>query len=163
VDEDVTYECMKAAYEAGVNFFDCAEVYADGKSEEEMGKVIKRCGWKRSDLVISTKIFWGGKGPNDRGLSRKHIVEGLDAALKRLGTAYVDLIYAHRPDVDTPMEETVRAFNHVIDQGKAFYWGTSEWSAVQIMEAHMVAERLGLIGPLVRIRMRVCRMGMEGD
>ena len=114
-----------------------------------MGVAIRKFGWKRSDLVISTKIFWGGKGPNDRGLSRKHIIEGTDASLKRLQLDYVDLLYAHRPDPDTPMEEIVRAFNHVINQGKAFYWGTSEWSAQQITEAHAVSSRLNLIGPLV--------------
>lgn len=114
-----------------------------------MGKAIQKYGWKRSDLVISTKLFWAGRGPNDCGLSRKHIIEGTDASLARLNLKYVDLLYAHRPDSDTPMEETVRAFNHVIDQGKAFYWGTSEWSAAQIMEAHAVASRLGLMGPVM--------------
>jgi len=148
VGEDATYECMRAAFENGVNYFDTAEVYADGRSEIEMGQVIKRCGWKRSDLVISTKIFWGGKGPNAVGLSRKHIIEGLTASLKRLQLDYVDLVFAHRPDPDTPMEETVRAFNHVIEKGWAFYWGTSEWSAREITEAHAVAEKLNLIGPL---------------
>ncbi|KAI8055644.1 voltage-dependent potassium channel, beta subunit [Syncephalis plumigaleata] len=148
-DEDGTYECMKRAYELGVNFFDTAEVYADGQSEIVMGNVIKRCGWKRSDIVISTKLFWGGKGPNDRGLSRKHIIEGLDASLKRLQLDYVDIVFAHRPDPETPMEEVVRAFNHVINQGKAFYWGTSEWSAEELSEAYGIADRLNLIGPTV--------------
>ncbi|KAF9182007.1 hypothetical protein BGZ51_005011 [Haplosporangium sp. Z 767] len=114
-----------------------------------MGLAIQKYGWKRSDLVISTKLFWGGKGPNDRGLSRKHIIEGIDASLKRLQLDYVDLLFAHRPDPDTPMEEIVRAFNLVIEKEKAFYWGTSEWSAQQIQEAHAVAERLGLIAPLM--------------
>ena len=147
VGEDVAYELMKTAYDAGVNFFDNAEVYASGEAEIVMGKVIKRAGWKRSDLVLSTKIFWGGDGPNDQGLSRKHIIEGLDAALQRLQTYYVDLVFAHRPDIHTPIEETVRAFNHVINQGKAFYWGTSEWSADQIMQAYAVARREHLIPP----------------
>ncbi|MBL6966224.1 MAG: aldo/keto reductase [Anaerolineales bacterium] len=147
LDVDAAYELMNAAYEAGVNFFDNAEVYADGKAEIIMGEVLKRAPWKRSDLVISTKIFWGGQGPNDRGLSRKHIVEGLDAALARLQLDYVDLVFAHRPDLHTPIEETVRAFTHVINQGKAFYWGTSEWSAQQIMEAYAVARREHLIPP----------------
>ena len=147
VDDDTAYELMKTAYDAGVNFFDNAEAYAGGQAEIVMGKVIKRAGWKRSDLVLSTKIFWGGSGPNDRGLSRKHIIEGVDAALKRLQTDYVDLVFAHRPDLHTPIEETVRAFNHVINQGKAFYWGTSEWSAAQIMEAYAVARREHLIPP----------------
>ncbi|KAI9219393.1 NADP-dependent oxidoreductase domain-containing protein [Blastocladiella britannica] len=152
VQDDVTYQCMKTAYELGVNFFDTAEAYADGKSEIEMGKAIKRLGEelgaKRSDVVVSTKLFWAGKGPNDRGLSRKHIVEGLRASLDRMELSYIDVVFAHRPDVSTPMEETVRAFNHVIERGWAFYWGTSEWSAQQITEAHLVAQRLNLIGPL---------------
>jgi voltage-dependent potassium channel beta subunit len=138
---------MKTALDAGVNFFDNAEAYAGGDSETIMGKVIQRGGWKRADLVVSTKIFWGGPGPNDKGLSRKHILEGTDAALKRLQMDYVDLIFAHRPDINTPIEETVRAFNHVINQGKALYWGTSEWSAAQIMEAYAVARREHLIPP----------------
>ncbi|NQS92026.1 MAG: aldo/keto reductase, partial [Chloroflexi bacterium] len=124
-------------------------VYNDGMAETIMGKVIKKTGWKQNDLVISTKIFWGGEGPNDRGLSRKHIIEGLHASLKRMGVEYVDLVFAHRPDIHTPIEETVRAFNHVINQGKAFYWGTSEWSAQQIMEAYGIAQREHLIPPLM--------------
>jgi len=147
VDEDEAYEMMKKAYDSGVNFFDNAEAYAGGESETLMGKVIERAGWKRSDLVISTKIFWGGSGPNDKGLSRKHIIEGTEAALKRLRLDYVDLIFAHRPDINTPIEETVRAFNHVINQGKALYWGTSEWSAAQIMEAYAIARKEHLILP----------------
>ncbi|KAK9710849.1 hypothetical protein K7432_008180 [Basidiobolus ranarum] len=146
---DLCYKCMRTAFEHGINYFDTAEVYAGGQSEIDMGAVIKRCGWKRSDLVISTKLFWGGKGPNDRGLSRKHIVEGLNASLQRLQLDYVDIVFAHRPDPDTPMEEIVRAFNHVIDQGKAFYWGSSEWNAQQITEAHLIAKELKLIGPSV--------------
>ena len=146
-DEDLAYEMMKTAYDAGVNFFDNAEAYAGGDSEILMGKVIKRAGWKRSDLVVSTKIFWGGDGPNDKGLSRKHIIEGTEDALNRLQLGYIDLIFAHRPDINTPIEETVRAFNHVINQGKAFYWGTSEWSPAQIMEAFAIARRENLIPP----------------
>jgi voltage-dependent potassium channel beta subunit len=147
VGEEVAVECMQAAYDAGVNFFDNAESYGHGNAEVVMGNVIKRLGWKRSDLVISTKIFWGGRGPNDRGLSRKHIIEGANAALRRLQMDYVDLIFCHRPDLHTPIEETVRAMNFLIDQGKAFYWGTSEWSAAQIMEAYAVARREHLIPP----------------
>ncbi|MFN2282641.1 MAG: aldo/keto reductase, partial [Anaerolineales bacterium] len=149
VDVDKAIHLMGTAFDAGVNFFDNAEVYSSGVSETIMGKAIKKAGWKRSDLVLSTKIFWGGEGPNDRGLSRKHIIEGLDASLRRMDVEYVDLIYAHRPDIHTPIEETVRAFNHVIDQGKAFYWGTSEWSAQQIMEAYGIARREHLIPPLM--------------
>lgn len=147
MDVDAALACMQVAYDAGVNFFDNAEVYANGQSEEIMGAAIRKAGWKRSDLVLSTKIFWGGKGPNDSGLSRKHIVEGVDAALERMGVAYVDLVFCHRPDPETPIEETVRAMNHVIDRGKAFYWGTSEWSAQQLMEAYAVAREQRLVPP----------------
>jgi voltage-dependent potassium channel beta subunit len=149
VDTDKAVKLMTIAYDAGVNFFDNAEVYHDGESEKIMGAVIKKTGWKQQDLVLSTKIFWGGEGPNLMGLSRKHIVEGMDASLKRMGLEYVDLVFAHRPDIHTPIEETVRAFNHLISQGKAFYWGTSEWSAQQIMEAYGVARREHLIPPLM--------------
>lgn len=149
VGEDVAYECMKEAYEAGVNFFDTAEVYARGNAEKVMGAVIKKAGWKRSDLVVSTKIFWGGNGPNDSGLSRKHLFEGLDATLKRLDMDYVDLLFCHRADIQTPIEETVWAMTDIIRQGKAFYWGTSEWSAVQIMQAYGIARREHLIPPLM--------------
>jgi voltage-dependent potassium channel beta subunit len=145
--EDMAYDCMKAAYDAGVNFFDNAEAYAQGQAETVMGNVIKRAGWKRSDLVVSTKIFWGGDGPNDTGLNRKHIIEGTNAALARLQMDYVDLIFCHRPDIRTPIEETVRAMSYLVDSGKAFYWGTSEWSAAQIMEAYGVARREHLTPP----------------
>ncbi|CAB4413764.1 unnamed protein product [Rhizophagus irregularis] len=148
ISPEMTLKIMQIAFDNGINYFDTAEVYAGGKSEIDMGNAIKKLQWKRSDFVISTKIFWGGKGPNDRGLSRKHIIEGLDASLKRLGLEYVDLVFAHRPDPDTPMHEIVRAFNYVIDKGKALYWGTSEWSAQQIMEAHGIAHKLNLIPPL---------------
>jgi voltage-dependent potassium channel beta subunit len=149
VGEDIAYETMVEAQKHGVNFFDTAEVYAEGRSEIAMGKAIKRAGWKRSDLVLSTKMFWGGEGVNDKGLSRKHIIEGLDASLARLQLNYVDLLFCHRPDKRTPIEETVRAMTHVINQGKVFYWGTSEWSAQEIMEAHAVARREHLIPPLM--------------
>jgi len=147
VGEDVAGACLKTAYDAGVNFFDNAEAYAGGRAEIMMGDVIKKSGWRRAGLVISTKIFWGGNGVNDRGLSRKHILEGTDAALKRLQLNYVDLIYCHRPDVETPLEETVGAMNHLIQQGKALYWGTSEWSAREIAEAIHIARREHLIPP----------------
>ncbi|WP_456408036.1 potassium channel beta subunit family protein [Caldithrix abyssi] len=147
VDEKIAYQCMKEAYDAGVNFFDNAEVYAQGQAEIMMGNILKKTGWKRSDLVLSTKIFWGGSGPNDCGLSRKHIFEGTNAALKRLQVDYVDLIFCHRPDLYTPIEETVWAMNLIIQQGKALYWGTSEWSAEQIRHAHEFALREHLIPP----------------
>lgn len=149
VDIDKAVELMTIAYDAGVNFFDNAEVYSNGEAEIIMGKAIKKTGWKQKDMVLSTKIFWGGDGPNDNGLSRKHIIEGLDASLARMGVEYVDLVYAHRPDIHTPIEETVRAFNQVIKQGKAFYWGTSEWSAQQIMQAYSIARQEHLIPPLM--------------
>ena len=147
IGEDVATELMKTAYEHGVNFFDNAEGYSGGKAETMMGNIIKKQGWKRSDLVLSTKIFWGGGGPNDRGLSRKHIIEGTRAALARLQTEYVDLVFCHRPDLHTPIEETVRAMNFLLDQGLAFYWGTSEWSAEQIRQAYEVARREHLVPP----------------
>lgn len=140
---------LQACRDVGVNFFDNAEVYANGRAEEIMGQAIRDLGWRRSDVVISTKLFWGGQGPNDKGLSRKHIVEGLRGSLRRLDMDYVDVVYCHRPDASTPVEETVRAMNWVIDQGWAFYWGTSEWSAQQITEAWAVANRLDLVGPIV--------------
>jgi len=136
-----------------VTFFDNAEVYASGRAETTMGACIKRMEKelkvKRSDLVIASKIFWGGAGPNDQGLSRKHIIEGAHDILKRLQLDYLDLIFCHRPDIFTPIEETVRAMNFLIDQGKALYWGTSEWNADEITEAHKIASRLGLIAPLM--------------
>ena len=144
---ETALECLKAAYAAGVNFFDNAEAYADGNAETVMGQVVQKMGWKRPDLVISTKIFWGGDGPNNKGLSRKHIIQAADASLARLQMDYVDLIFCHRPDILTPIEETVRAMNYLIDHGKAFYWGTSEWSAAQIMEAYGIARREHLIPP----------------
>jgi voltage-dependent potassium channel beta subunit len=147
VDTEMAYQCMEAAYNEGVNFFDNAEAYSQGKAETMMGEIIKKAGWKRSDLVISTKIFWGGRGPNDRGLSHKHIVEGTNASLARLQMDYVDLIFCHRPDIHTPIEETVRAMSYLINQGKAFYWGTSEWNADQIMDAYGIARREHLIPP----------------
>ncbi len=145
--EDTAYACMTAAFAAGVNFFDNAEAYAHGEAETIMGRVIKRAGWRRSDLVLSTKIFWGGSGPNDRGLSRKHIFEGLHASLARLDVDYVDLVFCHRPDLHTPLAETVRAMSDLVTSGKAFYWGTSEWSAAQIRQAHAVAAAAGLVPP----------------
>jgi voltage-dependent potassium channel beta subunit len=145
--EDMAYDCMKAAYDAGVNFFDNAEAYAQGQAEVVMGNVIKRAGWKRSDLVVSTKIFWGGDGPNDTGLSRKHLLEGTNAALARLQMDYVDLLFCHRPDIYTPIEETVRAMSYLVNSGKTFYWGTSEWSAADIMEAYQIARREHLVPP----------------
>ncbi|KAG9103786.1 hypothetical protein FRC06_008104, partial [Ceratobasidium sp. 370] len=134
----------------GINMIDLAEGYANGDSEREIGRVLEELGIRRSDLILTGKIFFGQgrKGPNDKGLSRKHIVEGVNETLERLRTDYVDIIFAHRPDPTVPMEEVVRAFDHVINTGKAFYWGTSEWSARQIEEAHHVARALNLIPPV---------------
>ena len=138
---------MAAAYDAGVNFFDNAEAYANGEAETIMGQAFKDLGWARKDYLVSTKIFWGGDGPNDKGLSYKHIIEGVNAALTRLQLEYVDLVFAHRPDPETPIEETVFAFNQVIREGKAFYWGTSEWSAAEILRATDFARRNNLRPP----------------
>ena len=147
IDEDAAAACMRAAREAGVNFFDNAEEYAGGQAERMMGSILQQEGWTRSDLVLSTKIFWGGDGLNDEGLSRKHIIEGTEAALSRLQTDYVDLVFCHRPDPETPIEETVRAMNYLLDQGLAFYWGTSEWSAEEIRQAYEIARREHLAPP----------------
>jgi voltage-dependent potassium channel beta subunit len=148
-NEDNAYECAKAAVDAGCNFLDNAEVYASGEAEICMGRVLKRLNVPRSQLVISTKIFWGGFGVNQRGLSRKHLVEGTYASLERLQLDYVDLLFCHRPDEFTPIEEIVRTMNFLINQGKVFYWGTSEWRAEQLREAFHIAQRLNLIPPLM--------------
>jgi len=147
VGEDVARDCMVAAWEHGVNFFDNAESYSRGNAEIVMGKALKQVGWNRESYVISTKIFWGGEGPNDTGLCYKHIVEGANNSLKRLQLDYVDFIFAHRPDPNTPIEETVRAMDLIIRQGKAFYWGTSEWSAAEIMKADAIAREEHLTPP----------------
>ena len=138
-------ECIRCAYDNGINSFDNAEVYGDGISESIMGQAIKE--FRRESIVVSTKIFWSGQGPNDIGLSRKHLFEATHNSLKRLDLKYVDLLYCHRPDPDTPIVETVRAMSDLITQGYAFYWGTSEWSACQIEEAYRWAEKLNCIPP----------------
>jgi voltage-dependent potassium channel beta subunit len=147
VDDGTALECMAAAYEAGVNFFDNAETYAGGRAETAMGNALRKAGWRRESLVISTKIFWAGEGPNDTGLSHKHVIEGLNGALRRLQVDYVDLAFCHRPDPDTPIEETVRAWDILVKQGKVFYWGTSEWSAHDVFRAHQFALDNGLTPP----------------
>jgi voltage-dependent potassium channel beta subunit len=147
VGENIAEDCMKLAYDNGVNFFDNAEAYASGKSEEVMGKVLKKMGWDRTSYVVSTKVFWGGKLPNQIGLSKKHIIEACNNSLKRMQQEYVDLFFCHRPDKNTPIEETVRAMQTLLDQGKILYWGTSEWSAQEIMEAYSVARQYGLTPP----------------
>ena len=146
---DSAYDCMVAAYDAGVNFFDNAEAYAGGESEVIMGEVLKRTGWRRESYVISSKFFWGlNEGPNERNtLNRKYLAQAIDKSLMRWDMDYLDLVFCHRPDPDTPIEETVWAMHDMISQGKALYWGTSEWSADQIMEAWQVAERHHLHKP----------------
>lgn len=136
---------MHTAFDHGINFFDNAESYAHGEAEILMGKALRE--FRREDLVISTKIFWGGNGPNDTGLSRKHLIEGTKNSLRRLHTDHVDLLYCHRPDPNTPIEETVLAMDYLVRAGYAFYWGTSEWSAEQIEEAYQVAQQLNCIQP----------------
>jgi len=147
VDEGAAGELMKLAYDAGVNFFDNAEAYAAGESEVLMGRVLRKMGWGRDTYCVSSKVFWGGKLPTQRGLSKKHVHDCCHAALRRLSVDYLDLYFCHRPDLDTPIEETVRAMNDLIAQGKVLYWGTSEWRADEIAEAHGVARALGLAGP----------------
>jgi voltage-dependent potassium channel beta subunit len=147
VQDGTAEACMKTAYDAGINFFDNAEAYAGGESEVIMGKILKQMGWDRDTFVVSSKVFWGGDLPNQKGLSRKHLTEACHAALRRLQVDYLDLFFCHRPDYHTPVEETVRAMNTLIEQGKILYWGTSEWPASRLMEAHLVAKENGLIPP----------------
>jgi voltage-dependent potassium channel beta subunit len=148
---DATVEMMAAAYDAGVNFFDNAEGYAAGKSEELMGDALKRLGWRRGSYLISTKLFWGlHAGPNEQNtLNRKYLIEAIDGSLRRLDTDYVDLLFCHRPDPTTPIEETVWAMHNIIERGKALYWGTSEWEAADIVSAIDIAERHHLHKPIV--------------
>lgn len=151
VDVKAAIEIMAAAYDHGVNFFDNAEVYAGGKSEEVMGAALKKLNWRRSSYLISTKFYWGlHDGVNEKNtLNRKRLIEGINDALKRFDMDYVDLIYCHRPDKTTPIEETVWAMHNIIEWGKAMYWGTSEWAASEIIEAIQIAERHHLHKPVV--------------
>ncbi len=144
---DAATRCMQQAYDAGVNFFDNAEAYAAGESERLMGLALKRLGWSRDTYCVSSKVYWGGELPTQRGLSRKHVHDACHAALERLRVDYLDLYFCHRPDLETPIEETVRAMHDLIAQGKVLYWGTSEWSAQQIQEAHTAARELRLTPP----------------
>ncbi|KAK6483860.1 voltage-gated potassium channel subunit beta-1 isoform X1 [Huso huso] len=148
ISDEVAEQLMTIAYENGVNLFDTAEVYAAGKAEVILGNIIKKKGWRRSSLVITTKLYWGGKAETERGLSRKHIIEGLKGSLQRLQLEYVDVVFANRPDNNTPMEEIVRAMTYVINQGMAMYWGTSRWTAMEIMEAYSVARQFNMIPPV---------------
>jgi voltage-dependent potassium channel beta subunit len=144
-------ELMSIAYDEGINFFDNAEVYALGESEKMMGRVLQKKKWDRTSYIVSSKVFFGWRGeknkPNQMGLSRKHVIEGCHEALQRLQVDYLDLYFCHRADKNTPIEETVLAMNTLIQQGKILYWGTSEWSGVEIMEAHRIAEKYRIIGP----------------
>jgi voltage-dependent potassium channel beta subunit len=144
-------ELMGMAYEAGINFFDNAEIYARGESELMMGRVLKKKKWDRTSYCVSSKVYFGWRGennrPNQTGLSRKHVIEACHEAMQRLQVDYLDLYFCHRPDKNTPIEETVLAMNTLIQQGKILYWGTSEWSAAEIMEAHRVAQAYRVIGP----------------
>ena len=153
INDSIADELMGIAYDAGVNFFDNAEVYAAGESEKMMGRVLSNKKWDRTSIVLSSKAYFGWRGkankPNQTGLSRKHLTEACHEALKRLETDYLDLYYCHRPDKATPIEEVVQTMNTLIQQGKILYWGTSEWSGVEIMEAHRVAAAQHLIGPSV--------------
>lgn len=153
IDDSIADELMGVAYDNGINFFDNAEVYALGESEKMMGRVLKKKGWDRTSYTVSSKAFFGWRGknnkPNQTGLSRKHLTEACHEALQRLQTDYLDLYFCHRPDKNTPIEEVVLTMNTLIQQGKILYWGTSEWSGVEIMEAHRVAADYRLIGPSV--------------
>ena len=153
IEDQTADELMGIAYDNGINFFDNAEVYALGESEKMMGRVLRKKNWDRTSYTLSSKVFWGWRGkdnkPNQTGLSRKHIVEACQEALQRLQTDYLDLYFCHRPDKKVPVEEVVWTMHNLIEQGKILYWGTSEWSGVEIMEAHRVAAQYGLIGPAV--------------
>lgn len=147
--QQLVTDCVKKCFEMGVNYFDTAEAYAYGGAEVQLGIALKQLNTERKNYVVSTKLIKVGAGPNDIGLSRKRIIEGTKASLKRLDLNYVDIIFAHRPDYSVPIEEIVRGFSWLIDNGLAFYWGTSEWCAVKFEEACQVAERLGLHPPVV--------------
>ena len=153
IENSIADELMSVAYDNGINFFDNAEIYARGQAEIVMGEILKKKNWDRTSYVLSSKVFFGTEGekgkPNQKGLSRKHVIEGCHGSLKRLQADYLDLFFCHRPDKNTPIEETVWAMNLLIQQGKILYWGTSEWSANEIMEAIMIADRHHLIGPIV--------------
>ncbi|KAL7858993.1 hypothetical protein SRHO_G00141400 [Serrasalmus rhombeus] len=148
IPQMVAESVLTVAYENGVNLFDTAEIYASGRAETVLGSIIKKKGWRRSSFVITTKIYWGGQAETERGLSRKHIIEGLRGSLSRLQMDYVDIVFANRTDINTPMEEVVRAMTFVINQGLAMYWGTSRWSAMEIMEAYSVARQFNLVPPV---------------
>ena len=147
LDTALATEMLKIAYDSGVNFFDNAEVYAGGESEVIMGEALKTLGFTRDTYCVSSKAFWGGQLPTQRGLSAKHLTDACNAALQRLQVDYLDLFFCHRPDPETPIEETVRAMHALVIQGKIIYWGTSEWEVAQIEEAYRIAEKHYLTPP----------------
>jgi voltage-dependent potassium channel beta subunit len=147
IGSDTARDLMRTAYANGINFFDNAEAYAGGRAEEVMGEILQKEGWPRDTWLVSSKVFWGGDKPNQSGLSRKHVMEACEAALRRLRVDYLDLYFCHRPDPQTPIEETVLAMGTLIQQGKVLYWGTSEWSAREIEEAKAVAREYRVPGP----------------
>ena len=153
IEDNTADQLMGMAYDAGINFFDNAEAYAGGESELMMGRVLRNKNWDRSSYVISSKVYFGLHGknnkPNQNGLGRKHIVEACDAAIARMQTEYLDLYFCHRPDVNVPIEEVVWTMHNLILQGRILYWGTSQWSGAEIMEAHRVAQQYNLIGPVM--------------
>jgi voltage-dependent potassium channel beta subunit len=147
IGDDVAEELMVTAYDEGVNFFDNAEAYAGGRSEEVMGNILRKTGWSHETFLVSSKVFWGGDLPNQRGLSRKHVMAACENALRRLKVDYLDLYFCHRADPNTPIEETVRAMSDLVREGKVLYWGTSEWTAQEITQAHAVARQCCLVPP----------------
>jgi voltage-dependent potassium channel beta subunit len=147
ISDEVASDLMRTAYENGVNFFDNAEAYAGGRSETVMGNILKKSGWAHETFLVSSKVFWGGHIPNSEGLSRKHVIEACHAALRRLQVDYLDFYFCHRPDPETPIEETTRAMSDLVHQGKVLYWGTSEWSAQEITQAHAIARECQLVPP----------------
>jgi voltage-dependent potassium channel beta subunit len=147
ITDEVASDLMKTAYDGGVNFFDNAEAYASGRSEMVMGAILREMGWPHETFLVSSKVFWGGERPNTKGLCRKHVFEACHAALRRLQVDYLDFYFCHRPDPDTPIEETVRAMSDLVHQGKVLYWGTSEWSAQEITQAHAIARACHLVPP----------------
>jgi aryl-alcohol dehydrogenase-like predicted oxidoreductase len=150
LNEEEAAALMAAAYDSGINFFDNADVYGNGQAEQIMGCALRRLGWPRESYLVSSKVFWGAglAAPTAKGLSRKHVFDACHAALKRLRVDYLDLYFCHRFDPETPLEETVRAMSDLVSQGKVLYWGTSEWSAQQILEARAIAQQQLLVGPI---------------
>lgn len=153
IDDSIADELMGMAYDSGINFFDNAETYANGESEKMMGRVLKKKNWDRTSYVLSSKAYFGWRGknskPNQTGLSRKHLMEACHEALQRLQVDYLDLYFCHRPDPNVPIEEVVWTMHNLVQQGKVLYWGTSQWSAAEIMEAHRIAQQYCLIAPVM--------------